>query len=142
MDASKVVSYEIYAAAAAMKTFHKMKCFHQFSALWWCQPSELQEVALPVIGRNAGVLNGVAAVQHGMISYINADVRRAGGVVRFLKEDQIAGFCVCRRYIRADLSDALGAESAEAPANAAVVVDVADEAGAVEGGGRTAAAPE
>ena len=109
-----------------------MKCFHQFSVLWWCQPPELQEVALPVIGRNAGVLNGVAAMQHGIVADINADVRRAGGVVRFLKEDQIAGLCICRGNIRADLSDALGAESAEAPANAAVVVDVADEAGAVE----------
>ena len=125
-----------------MKTFHKMKCFHQFSALWWCQPSELQEVALPVIGRNAGVLNGVAAMQHGIISYINTDVRRAGGVVRFLEKDQIAGFCVCRGYVGANLSDALGAESAEAPANAAVVVDVADEAGAVKRGRRGAAAPE
>ena len=119
-----------------MKTFHKMKCFHQFSALWWCQPSELQEVALPVIGRNAGVLNGVAAMQHGIISYINTDVRRAGGVVRFLKEDQIAGFGICRGNVGAYLSDALDAEPAEAPADTAVVVDVADETGAVKRGRR------
>ena len=99
-------------------------------------------MGLPVACVDICILDGVAAVQHGMISYINADVRRAGGVVRFLKEDQIAGFCVCRRYIRANLSDALGAESAEAPANAAVVVDVADKTGAVKRGRRGAAAPE
>ena len=79
-------------------------------------------------------MNGVAAVQHGMISHINADVRRAGGVVRFLKEDQIAGFRICRGNVGANLPDALSTESAEAPAYAAVVVDVADETGAIERG--------
>ena len=67
---------------------------------------------------------------------------RARRVVGALEEDQIAGAQVGGGYPCADTQQPRSAQPPEAPAHAAVVVDVADEAGAVEGGGRTAAAPE
>ena len=67
---------------------------------------------------------------------------RAGGVIGALEEHQIAGAQVGGGHPRTELAQSLRAQPAEAPAHAAVVVDVADKAGAVEGGGRTAAAPD
>ena len=67
---------------------------------------------------------------------------RAGGVIGALEEHQIAGAQVGGGHPRTELAQSLRAQPAEAPAHAAVVVDIADEAGAVEGGGGRAAAPD
>ena len=63
-------------------------------------------------------------------------------VVGALEEHQIAGAQVGGGYPRTDAQQPGRTQPPEAPAHAAIVVDVADEAGAVEGGGGCAAAPD
>ena len=67
---------------------------------------------------------------------------RAGGVIGALEEHQIARADIGGGHPCADAQQPRSAQPPEAPAHAAVVVDVADEAGAVEGGGGRAAAPD
>ena len=81
-------------------------------------------------------------MEHHIVAHIDAHMGRAGGVIGALEEHQIAGAQVGGGHPRTELAQPLRTQPAEAPAHAAVVVDVADKAGAVEGGGRTAAAPE
>ena len=81
-------------------------------------------------------------MEHHIVAHIDAHMGRAGGVIGALEEHQIAGAQVGGGHPRTDAQQPGRTQPAEAPAHAAVVVDVADEAGAVEGGGRTAAAPD
>lgn len=67
---------------------------------------------------------------------------RACCIVSTLKEDEVSGLYVGRGHPRTELPQALRAQSAEVPANAAVVIDVTDEAGTVKGRGWTATAPD
>ena len=67
---------------------------------------------------------------------------RACCIVSTLKEDEIAGFYIGRGHPRTELPQPLRTQPAEAPADTAVVIDVADEAGTVKGRGRATAAPE
>ena len=67
---------------------------------------------------------------------------RTGGVIGALKEHQIARSDIGGGHPRTELAQSLRAQPAEAPAHAAVVVDIADKAGAVEGGGGRTAAPD
>ena len=55
---------------------------------------------------------------------INTDVGCASGVIRSLEKDQVSGLCVCWGNIGAYLPQPLRAQTAKAPAEAAVVVDV------------------
>ena len=71
-------------------------------------------------------------MKHHVVSHIDAHMGRAGGVIGALEEHQIAGAQVGGGHPRTELSQPLRAQPAEAPAHATVVVDVADEAGAVE----------
>ena len=81
-------------------------------------------------------------MEHHIIAHIDANMGRAGGVIGALEEHQITRSDIGGGHPRTELAQPLRTQPAEAPAHAAVVVDVADKAGAVEGGGRTAAAPE
>ena len=67
---------------------------------------------------------------------------RACGVVGLFKENKVAGTGAFRGNIGAHAPQPLRAQPAEAPVQAAVVVDIRNEAGAVEGGGGRAAAPD
>ena len=71
-------------------------------------------------------------MEHHIVAHIDAHMGRAGGVVGALEEHQIAGAQVGGGHSRTELAQSLRAQPAEAPAHAAVVVDVADKAGAVE----------
>ena len=85
------------------------------------------------IGRVDGcVLNGVAAVEHHVVSHIDAHMGRAGGIIGALEEHQITRSDIGGGHPRTELAQPLRAQPAEAPAHAAVVVDIADKAGAVE----------
>ena len=81
-------------------------------------------------------------MEHHVVAHIDAHMGRTGGVIGALKEHQIARSDIGGGHPRTELAQPLCAQPAEAPAHAAVVVDVADKAGAVEGGGGRAAAPE
>ena len=87
-------------------------------------------------------MDGVAAVEHHIVTHIDAHMGRARRVVGALEEHQITRSDIGGGHLRTELAQSLRAQPAEAPAHAAVVVDIADKAGAVKGGGRTAAAPE
>lgn len=99
-------------------------------------------MASPVARVDGSVVNGVAAVEHPVIAHIDAHMGRACGVVGFFKEYQVAGTGALRGNIGAHAPQPLRAQPAEAPVQAAVVVDIRNEAGAVEGGVWRAAAPE
>ena len=81
-------------------------------------------------------------MKHHIIAHIDAHMGRARRVVGALEEHQIARSDVGGGHPRTELAQSLRTQPAEAPAHAAVVVDIADKAGAVEGGGGRAAAPE
>ena len=81
-------------------------------------------------------------MKHHIIADVNAYMGCTCRVVGALEEHQIARADIGGGHPRTELSQPFCAQPAEAPAHAAVVVDVADEAGAVEGGGGRAAAPE
>ena len=91
-------------------------------------------MALPVGRIDAGVGNGVAAVDHHTIADIDANVRRANGVIGFLEEDQVAGLRIRRRNIAALSAQAVGCCTPNTPPIAAVIDNPADEAGAVKTG--------
>ena len=92
-------------------------------------------MASPVACVDGSVVNGVAAVEHPVIAHIDAHMGRACGVVGLFKKDQVAGTGAFRGDIGAHAPQPLRAQPAEAPVQAAVVVDIRNEAGAVEGGG-------
>lgn len=71
-------------------------------------------------------------MEHHIVAHIDAHMGCARRVIGALEEHQIAGAQVGGGHPRTELAQSLRAQSAEAPAHAAVVVDVADEAGAVE----------
>lgn len=81
-------------------------------------------------------------MEHHIIAHIDAHMGRAGGVIGALEEHQITRSDIGGGHPRTDAQQPGCTQPAEAPAHAAVVVDIADKAGAVEGGGGRAAAPE
>ena len=81
-------------------------------------------------------------MKHHIIAHIDAHMGCARRVVGALEEHQIAGAQVGGGYPCADAQQPRSAQPPEAPAHAAVVVDIADEAGAVERSSRRAAAPD
>lgn len=50
------------------------------------------EMALPIVGVDTCVRNGVAAMDHHAVAHIDPHVACAAGVVGALEEDQVAGF--------------------------------------------------
>ena len=56
--------------------------------------SEGVEMLLPVGRVDGCVLDGIAAVQHHIVTDINAHMGHAGGVVGSFEEDEITGLCV------------------------------------------------
>ena len=93
---------------------------------------------LPIGRVDRCVLNGIAAVDHDPITNVDADVRHAGGVIRPDEKDKITGAGAARPG--ADVIKALRPQPPEAPA--ALIVDIADEAGAVKGRVGIGAAPK
>ena len=80
-------------------------------------------------------------MDHHTIADIDANVRRASGVIGFLEEDQVAGLCIRRGNITALPAQAVGCCTPNAPPIAAVIDNPADEAGAVKTGAWGTAAP-
>ena len=81
-------------------------------------------------------------MKHHIVADVNAHMGCARRVVGALEEHQITRSDIGGGHPRTDAQQPGRTQPAEAPAHAAVVVDIADKAGAVEGGGRAAAAPE
>lgn len=81
-------------------------------------------------------------MEHHIVAHIDTHMGRAGGVIGALEEHQIARSDIGGGHPRTELAQSLRAQPAEAPAHAAVIVDIADKAGAVERGGGRAAAPD
>ena len=98
-------------------------------------------MALPVGRIDAGIGNGVAAVDHHAIADVDSNVRRANGVIGFLKENQVTRLCIRRRDIAAFSSQTVGRCTPTAPPIAAVIDNPANEAGAVKTGAWGTAAP-
>ena len=95
-------------------------------------------MGLPIAAVQIRIRNRIPAVQHHGIAYINTHMRNARRVISPREEHQVAGFgaaCPC-----GDVVQPLRPQPPEVPA--ALIVDIADEAGAVKGCGRAAAAPE
>ena len=99
-------------------------------------------MALPVACVDAGVLDGIAAMEHHPVSHIDTHMGGAGGVVCALEEDQVAGARLRSGNPRTDTQQAGCAQPPEVPAHAAVVAHIADEAGTVEGRGGRGTAPD
>ena len=95
-------------------------------------------MGLPIAAVQVGIADRVATMEHPAVTHIDAHMRNTRCVIGADKEHQITGAGAARSG--ADVIKALRPQPPEAPA--ALIVDIADEAGAVEGCGRTAAAPQ
>lgn len=97
-------------------------------------------MVLPVGRIDAGIRNRVAAVNHHAVANIDANVRRADGIIGFFKEDQVTRLCICRRNVAALAAQSVCCRASDIPAIAAVIDDPADKARAIKtGAGRTSA---
>ena len=94
-------------------------------------------MGLPIAAVQVGIADRVATMEHPAVTHIDAHMRNTRCVIGADKEHQITGAGAARPG--ADVIKALRPQPPEAPA--ALIVDVADEAGAVKGRGRAAAAP-
>lgn len=80
-------------------------------------------------------------MDHHAVAHINAHMRhRPHAVIGLGEKDEVAGFCLVRRYGGALIINARG-RGARQIIHAGMGIDPADEAGAVEGGLRCGAAP-
>ena len=92
-------------------------------------------MGLPIAAVEVGVTDGVATMEHPAVAHIDAHMRNARRVIGADKEHQITGPRAARSG--ADVIKPLRPQPPEVPA--ALIVDIADEAGAVKGCGRAAA---
>ena len=95
-------------------------------------------MGLPVARVEVGVADGIATMEHPAIAHIDAHMGDPRRVISPREEHQVAGFgaaCPC-----GDVVQPLRPQPPEVPA--ALIVDIADEAGTVKGGRRAAAAPQ
>ena len=95
-------------------------------------------MGLPIAAVEVGIADWVATMEHPAVAHIDAHMRNARCVIGADKEHQITGPGAARPG--ADIIKPLRHQPSEAPA--ALIVDIADEAGAVERGTRRAAAPQ
>ena len=95
-------------------------------------------MGLPIAAVEVGIADGVATMEHPAVAHIDAHMRNTRCVIGADKEHQITGAGAARPG--ADVIKALRPQPPEAPA--ALIVDIADEAGAVKGCGRAVAAPQ
>ena len=90
-------------------------------------------MAGPITRVDAGVLAGLAAVDHLAVADVDSDVRdRPPGVIGARKENEVAGLGVRPRYRRTEVVKTLRVRAPKAGVNT-VVQDIRHEAGAVEG---------
>ena len=94
-------------------------------------------MGLPIAAVQVGIADRVATMEHPAVTHIDAHMRNTRCVIGADKEHQITGAGAARSG--ADVIKALRPQPPEAPA--ALIVDIADEAGAVKGCGRAVAAP-
>ena len=94
---------------------------------------------MPVAGVQIGVGNRVSTVQHHIVTHINAHMGNTWGVVGPHEKHQVARLGV--GYRRGDIVEPLGAQP-PGIAQSGTGQHIADEAGTIEGGLRTASAPE
>ena len=99
-------------------------------------------MGLPIACVDAGIGDGIFAVDHHTIADINAHMGCAVGVIGTLEEDNISRFCGAGRDDGELSAQCLCIQPAIVSAVSAVVNDPAHKAGAVKGCGWTAAAPE
>ena len=95
-------------------------------------------MGLPIAAVQVGIADRVATMEHPAVAHIDAHMRNTRCVIGADKEHQITGPGAAGPG--ADVIKALRPQPPEAPA--ALIVDIADEAGAVKGRGRAAAAPQ
>ena len=95
-------------------------------------------MGLPIAAVEVGVADGISRVEHPAVTYIDATMGNSRRVIGADKKHQITGPWAARPG--AGVIKALRPQPPEAPA--ALIVDIADEAGAVKGRGRAAAAPQ
>lgn len=94
-------------------------------------------MGLPIAAVQVGIADRVATMEHPAVAHIDAHMRNTRCVIGADKEHQITGpGAACPGT---DVIKTLRPQPPEAPA--ALIVDVADEAGAVKGRRRAAAAP-
>ena len=98
---------------------------------------------LPIGIAEIGIADGIAAVQHHPVSYIDAAMRDSGDIFahRALKEHDVSGLHLVIRHGAAQAVQSLGAQPAGV-ADAAGCEHIRDKAGAVEAGFRACAAPD
>ena len=95
------------------------------------QTTERVKVIVPVICIYAGVLDRISAMDHPLISNINADVRHGQrGAVRSGKENQVAGFRLRSGNRSADVIKSLRSKASDVPS--AVIDNPRHKAGTVE----------
>ena len=89
-------------------------------------------MGLPIAAIQVGIADWVATMEHPAVAHIDAHMRNARCVIGADKEHQITGPGAARPG--ADVIKPLRPQPPKAPA--ALIVDIADEAGAVKGRGR------
>lgn len=97
-------------------------------------------MALPVLGVDDGVRNGVSAVDHPIIPHINAHMGHAGGVIGPLEENKVPGAGIAAGNGGAGVEQPLGGCPAQAPTG--MIYHPADETGAIKGCAGTASTPD
>ena len=78
-------------------------------------------MCLPVTCVNVCVLDGVAAVDHHIVSDVDAHMGSSGGIISSFKENQITGTNIGAGYPCTDTAQALSSQSADIPSDTAVV---------------------
>lgn len=76
---------------------------------------------LEVAGVDAGILDGVAAVQHHAVADIDAHMTGTAGFIGLFKEDEVSGACFRRGHIDAHFAQILGTFGSDIPVDVAVV---------------------
>ena len=104
--------------------------------------AEAVKMLLPVIRFDRSVRNRVSAVDHHTIADINTNVRCTGGIISALEENQISRLGRAFRDNIAYAHQTVCGQSSNTPTVAAVIDYIGNKPGAVEGGGRAAAAPQ
>lgn len=99
------------------------------------------KMGLPVRRIDAGVLDGVPAMDHHPVTDIDPTMTGSSCVISTLKENQISWPCVFRIDIGGHAPQPLRAEPSVVPTIPAVVHDPTDEAGAIKAGCRRRSAP-
>ena len=103
--------------------------------------SKRHEMFLPICRTDIRILDGIAAVDHHVVSHIDSHMAGSRRIVSTLKENQISRFCFGRRYICTAGTKPVCCLPSYIPAISAVIDYPTDKSGTVKTGTGRSTAP-